>query len=127
MDDQVLDRRRSSRDFWLGMLIPSGLLVGLLVFLLGSAPSEAIPHVLAVAGAALLAGGAIGTFTGVRGPHWPIYALIFIGLAVLLLLPSPWQGLALVPVPAASCGYAMGKEIGFFRVNRHHVVPPVRI
>jgi hypothetical protein len=125
--EQKPGRRRSVRDFWLCLLIPLVLFVGLLVFLFISTPSTVFPYALVVAGAGLVAGGVIGFFAGVRGPDWPIYALIFAGLAVLLLLPSPWQGLALAIVPASACGYGVGKEIATFRVQRRYPVPSVRV
>lgn len=102
------------------------LFVGLLVFLFTSTPSTVFPYGLVVAGAGLVAGGLIGLFTGVRGPDWPIYALIFAGLAVLLLLPPPWQGLALAIVPASACGYGVGKEIAISLLQRRHSVAPVK-
>ncbi|WP_247826519.1 hypothetical protein [Arthrobacter antioxidans] len=85
-----------------------------------------------VTGAGLLAAGVIGFLTGVRGPHWPIYALILAGLAVLFLSPSPWQWqwqwqwqwLTLAPVPVSACGYAIGKEVAFLRLSRRQPVPP---
>lgn len=121
------DRRRSTRDFWLCLLIPLLPFVGLLVFLFASIPGAVFPSSLVVAGAGLVTGGVIGLFTGVRGPDWPIYALIFVGLAVLLLPPFPWQGLALAIVPASACGYGVGKEIAIFRGQRRHPVPPVKV
>lgn len=117
VDEQVLNRRRIIRDFCLRIAIPAVLFAGLLVLLVTSVPLDAVPPALSVAGAALLMGGAIGFFTGIRGPHWSIYALILTGLTVLLLLPHPWQGLAFVPIPTSAAGYAMGKEIAFFRLN----------
>ncbi|MHA7207791.1 hypothetical protein [Arthrobacter sp. MDT1-65] len=99
------------------MTIPSVLLAGLLILLFTSVPIDALPPALLITGAALFVGGAIGFFTGIQGPHWPIYALILTGLAVLLLLPHPWQGLAFVPVPTSAVGYAMGKEVAFLRMN----------
>ncbi len=74
-----------------------------------------------------MAGGAIGFFTGIRGPHWPIYVLILTGLAGLLLLPHPWHGLAFVPIPASAIGYAMGKEVAFFRLNLRDPVSPITL
>ena len=124
VDKHVLDRRRIVRDFWLRITIPAVLFAGLLVLLFTSVSLDALPPALLITGAALLMGGAIGFLTGIRGPHWPIYALIFTGLAVLLLLPHPWQGLAFVPIPTAAAGYAMGKEVAFFRSNlRQQVLP----
>jgi hypothetical protein len=117
MDGETSDRRRDIREFWLRLLIPTVLLVGLLVVLFNSIPHKAMAAALVVAGSGLVAGGVVGAFTGVRGPHWPIYALIFTSVTVLLLSPSPWQELALVPVPVSACGYAMGKEIAFLRLN----------
>lgn len=104
------------------MTIPSTLFAGLLVLLFTSVPRDALPSALLTTGVALLIGGTIGFFTGVHGPHWPIYALILTGLAVLLLLPHPWQGLAFVPIPTSAVGYAMGKEVAFFRLNRRQPV-----
>ncbi|WP_146069717.1 hypothetical protein [Arthrobacter sp. B0490] len=127
MKEQKPDRRRSARDFWLCLLIPLVPFVGLLVFFFTSLPRTVFPHSLVVAAAGLLAGGVIGLFTGVRGPDWPIYGLIFAGLAVLLLLSPPWQGLALAIVPASACGYATGKEIAIFRIQRRPLVPPVKV
>jgi hypothetical protein len=124
VDEHVLDRRRTVRDFWLRITIPAVLFAGLLVLLFISVPLDALSPALLVAGAALLIGGAIGFFTGIHGPHWPIYALILTGLAVLLLLPHPWQGLAFVPIPTSAAGYAMGKEIAFFRLDRRQPVSP---
>jgi hypothetical protein len=120
----VLNRRRIVRDFWLRMTIPAVLFGGLLVLLFTSVSLDALPSALLITGAALLIGGAIGFFTGIRGPHWPIYALIFAGLAVLLPLPHPWQGLTFVPIPTSAAGYAMGKEIAFFRSNLRQPVSP---
>ncbi|PPB49847.1 hypothetical protein C4K88_03910 [Arthrobacter pityocampae] len=125
MGGQEPDRRRANREFGLRLLIPAALFVGLLVLIVSTVPSEVILPAVVVVSGGVLAGGIIGFLTGVRGPHWPIYALIFTTVAVLLLLPSPWQGLALVAVPAAAGGYAMGKEIAFFRLDRRHPVPLV--
>jgi hypothetical protein len=124
VDEHVLDRRRIVRDFWLRITIPAVLFAGLLVLLFTSVPLDALPSALLITGAALLIGGAIGFFTGIHGPHWPIYALIFTGLAVLLLLPHPWQGLTFVPIPTSAAGYAMGKEVAFFRLNLRQPVSP---
>ncbi|MBJ2122475.1 hypothetical protein I6N91_15955 [Arthrobacter sp. MSA 4-2] len=77
------------REFWLRLLIPAVLLIGLLVLIVSFLPLEAVPPARVVAGAGVLAGGLIGLVTGVRGPYGPIYPLIFTELAVLLLLPSP--------------------------------------
>ena len=109
------------------MAIPTVLLAGLVVFLFSNVPLAVIPAALLITGAALLAGGTIGFFTGVRGPHWPIYALILTGLAVLLFLPSPWDELAFINIPPSAIGYAMGKEVSFFRLNLRHPVSPVTI
>lgn len=87
-------------------------------------PLDALPPALLITGAALLIGGAIGFFTGTQGPHWPIYALIFTGLAALLLLPHPWQGLAFVPIATSAAGYAMGKEVASCRSNLRQPVSP---
>ncbi|WP_406635655.1 hypothetical protein [Pseudarthrobacter quantipunctorum] len=124
MDEHVLDRRRIVRDFWLRLTIPAVLFAGLLLLLFTSVQLDALPPALLITGAALLIGGALGFFTGIRGPHWPIYALIFTGLAVLLLLPHPWQGLTFVPIPTSAAGYAMGKEVAFFRSNLRQPVAP---
>jgi hypothetical protein len=124
VDEHVLDRRRIVRDFWLRITIPAVLFAGLLVLLFTSVPLDALPPALLITGAALLIGGAIGFFTGTHGPHWPIYALIFTELAVLLLLPHPWQGLTFVPVPTSAAGYAIGKEVAFFRLNLRQPVSP---
>jgi hypothetical protein len=126
VDKHVPDRRRIARDFWLRITIPSVLFAGLLVLLFTSVPLDALPPALSITGSALLIGGAIGFLTGIRGPHWPIYALIFTGLAVLLLLPRPWQGLTFVPIPTSAAGYAMGKEVAFLRLNLRKPVSPVR-
>ncbi len=123
----ALNRRRTALDFWLRMTIPTVLLAGLVVFLVSNVPPAVIPAALLVTGAALLAGGTIGFSTGVRGPHWPIYALILTGLAVLLFLPSPWDGFAFINIPASAIGYATGKEVSFFRLNLRHPVSPVTI
>lgn len=117
MDENIQDRRRIVRDFGVRISIPAVLFAGLLVFLISSLPLGVLPPAVLVVGAALLIGGTIGFFTGVRGPHWPIYASILTGTAVLLLLPDPWQGLALLPIPASAVAYALGKEIAFFRLN----------
>lgn len=124
MNGQEPDRRRANRDR-LRLLIPMALLVGLLILILSTVPPEVILPAVVVVSGGVLAGGIVGFLTGVRGPHWPIYALMFSTVAVLLLLPSPWQGLALVAVPAAASGYALGKEIAFFRLDRRHRVRPV--
>ena len=97
-----------------------------IVLLFTSVPLDELPPALSITGSALLIGGAIGFLTGIRGPHWPIYALIFTGLAVLLLLPHPWQGLTFVPIPTSAAGYAMGKEVAFLRPNLRKPVSPVR-
>lgn len=125
MNRRALNRRRIALDFWLCMTIPTVLLAGLVIFLFSNVPLAVIPAALLITGAALLAGGTIGFFTGVRGPHWPIYALILTGLAVLLFLPSPWDELAFINIPASAIGYAMGKEVSFFRLNLRHPVSPV--
>jgi hypothetical protein len=109
------------------MTIPSVLLAGLLVLLFSSVPLDVLPPALSIIGAALLAGGATGFFTGISGPHRPIYALVLTGLAVLLLLPHPWQGLAFMPIPASAIGYAMGKEVAFFRLNLQDPVSPITL
>ncbi len=127
VDGHALNRRRSARDFWLRMTIPMVLLAGLLVLFFNSVPLDVLPPALSITGAALLAGGAIGFFTGIRGPHWPIYVLILTGLAGLLLLPHPWHGLAFVPIPASAIGYAMGKEVAFFRLNLRDPVSPITL
>jgi hypothetical protein len=106
------------REFLLRMLIPSALLALLLILLVANVPSAAFMPAILVTAVGLLAGGAVGLLTGIRGPHWVIYGLIFAGVAALLLAHAPWSGLALVCVPVPALGYSMGKEIAFFRVNR---------
>lgn len=121
-----VDKRKSGRrdaggyrDFGLRMLIPLGFLVLLLLWIVGFLPGEVFVPAMVIAGAGLLPGGAVGLFTGIRGPFWLIYALIFAELAVWFLLPDPWRGLAPVCVPASATGFLLGKEIAFFRSNRH--------
>ncbi|WP_461189102.1 hypothetical protein [Arthrobacter sp. Z4-13] len=100
------------------MLIPSALLALLLIWLAANVPAPAFMPAILVTAVGLLSGGAVGLLAGIRGPRWVIYALIFAGVAALLLAPAPWSGLALVCVPVAGLGYSMGKEIAFFRVSR---------
>ncbi|WP_156135182.1 hypothetical protein [Arthrobacter sp. L77] len=52
MNRRTSDRRRGTHEFWLRLLIPAALLVGLLVVLVGSVPREVVPTALVVAGAA---------------------------------------------------------------------------
>lgn len=111
-----------SRDFWLQMLIPGILLVLLLILLAGFVPREGFVPSIVIVGVGLLTSGAAGYFTGIRGPKWLIYGLIFAELAVLLLCPAPWRGLALLSVPVSAIGFAMGKEIAFFRYNSRQEV-----
>lgn len=109
------------RDFGLRMLFPSGFLVLLLV-LVGSLPGGVFVPAMVIAGAGLLTSGPVGFFTGIRGPFWLIYGLIFTELAVWFLLPDPWRGLAPVCVPASAIGFLLGKEIAFFHSNRRQQV-----
>lgn len=110
-----------ARDFWLRMLIP-GIFLILLIVLIGFLPSEVVTHSTAIGVVGLLSGGAVGLLTGIRGPSWLIYVLIVAGIALLLVLPSPWRSLALLSVPVSALGFAMGKEIAFYRYNSRHEV-----
>jgi hypothetical protein len=120
-----VDKRNSARlpgvggrrDFWLRMLIPFVFLVLLVVLLVAFVPRDAFVPAIAIAGLGLLVSGAVGLFTGIRGPSWLIYGLIFAELAVLLVSPPPWQGLALLSVPVSALGFGMGKELAFLRYN----------
>lgn len=124
MHEHVVDRRQIVRDFWGRVTIPAALFAALVILVFTSVPLGSRPPALLVAGAALLTGGAIGFRTGIHGPRWPIYASILTGSAALLLLHHPWQGLAFVPIPASAIGYAVGKEIAFFRLNLRQPVSP---
>ncbi|MET4096740.1 hypothetical protein ABIB51_003694 [Arthrobacter sp. UYCu712] len=110
-----------SRDFRLRMLIP-GIFLILLIVLIGFLPTAVVMHATAIGVIGLLSGGAVGLLTGIRGPSWPIYVLIVAGIALLLVLPSPWRSLALLSVPVSALGFAMGKEIAFYRFNSSHEV-----
>ena len=101
-----------ARDFRLRMLIPGIFLISLIA-LMGFLPTEIIMHATVIGVVGLLAGGAVGFLTGIRGPSWLIYVLIVAGIALLLVLPSPWRSLALLSVPVSALGFAMGKEIAF--------------
>ena len=127
MDDRKSARVRGageSRDFWLRLLIPAILLVLLLFLLVGYVPGEALVPAVVVVGAVLLISGAVGVLTGIRGPAWLIYGVILAELALLLMLPAPWRGFALLSVPVSAIGYAFGKEIAFFGYNRRHQASP---
>jgi hypothetical protein len=39
-------------------------------------------------------------------------------------LAVPLDELAFMNIPASAMGYAMGKEVSFFRLNRRHPVSP---
>lgn len=113
------------RDFWLRMLIPSlllVLLVLLVLLLVGFVPRDAFVPAIAIVALGLLVSAAVGLRTGIRGPSWLIYGLIFAELAVLLVSPAPWQGLALLSVPVSALGFAIGKEVAFLRYNNSHDV-----
>ncbi|WP_434995865.1 hypothetical protein [Arthrobacter sp. Ld5] len=106
------------------MLIPAALLILLLVLIVSNVPREVLPAAVVVVGVGLLISGAVGSLTGIRGPAWLIYGVIFAGLGLLLLFPAPWQGFALVWVPVSAIGYLFGKEIAFFVYNRRHQASP---
>jgi hypothetical protein len=105
-----------SRDFWLRMLIPGTFLI-LLVVLISFLPTAVVVHSTVIGVVALLSGGAVGLLTGIRGPSRLIYVLIVAEIALLLVLPSPWRSLALLSVPVSALGFAMGKEIAFYRYD----------
>lgn len=107
--------REIVEEFWLRMLIPSVMLVLLLVLLVVGVPSESLVQAGLVVAGGMLSGGAVGISTGIRGPHWVIYVLIFTEVAALLMAPDPWRGFALLPVPVCALGYGIGKEIAHFR------------
>lgn len=118
-------RRRGSgesRDFWLQLLIPAVLLVLLLIVIAGVVPREALVPSIVVVAVGLLTSGAVGFFSGIRGPMWLIYGLILAELGLLLLFPAPWRGLALVCIPVSAIGFAIGKDVAYFRYNRRHGV-----
>ncbi|WP_326962186.1 MULTISPECIES: hypothetical protein [unclassified Arthrobacter] len=110
-----------SRDFRLRMLIP-GIFLILLIVLIGFLPTEVVMQATVIGVVGLLSGGTVGLLTGIRGPSWLIYVLIVAGIALLLVLPSPWRSLALLSVPVSALGFAMGKEIAFYRFNSSHEV-----
>jgi hypothetical protein len=110
-----------SRDFWLRMLIPGAFLI-LLIVLIGFLPSEVLMQATGIGVVGILLGGAVGLLTGIRGPSWLIYVLIVAELAFLLVLPVPWPSLALLGVPVSALGFAMGKEIAFYRFTSRHEV-----
>lgn len=58
-----------SRDLWLQMLIPGVLLGVLLIVLVGFVPREVFVPSIVVVGVGLLTSGAVGVFTGIRGPR----------------------------------------------------------
>lgn len=64
----------------------------MLLVLAGHLPNEVFESSLVLAGVGLLASGAVGVFTGIRGPSWPIYALIFAELAALFPVSCPLAG-----------------------------------
>ncbi|WP_394251284.1 hypothetical protein [Arthrobacter pityocampae] len=113
-----------SREFMLRMLIPAALLILLFVLIVSNVPGEVLPAAVVVVGVGVLISGAVGSLTGIRGPAWLIYGVIFAGLGLLLLFPAPWQGFALVWVPVSAIGYLFGKEIAFFVYNRRHQASP---
>lgn len=113
-----------SREFLLRMLIPAIFLVLLLILLVGNVPRAVLAPAVVVVGVGLLTSGVVGLLTGIRGPAWLIYGVIFAGLAVLLLSPAPWRGFALLWVPVTALGYLSGKEIAFFGYNRRHQPSP---
>ena len=125
MDNHKSARLRGAgepRDLLLQLLIPGVLLVLLLIVIAGFMPREVFVPSIVVVGMGLLTSGAVGVFTGIRGPSWLIYGLIFAELALLLLFPAPWRGLALLCVPVSAIGFTMGKEIAFFRYNSRQEV-----
>lgn len=107
------------RDFWMRMLVPGAFLLLLLILLIANRPSQDLVASVVVVGLGLMASGAVGVSTGIRGPAWVIYVLILLEVALLLLLPSVWRGLALVCVPVSAIGFMMGREIAFLRNNSH--------
>ncbi len=106
------------------MLIPAVLLTVLVAVLIGYRPHQEMASSFLVVGLGLLASAAVGVLSGVKGPSWAIYVLIVLEVGLLLLLPAPWQGLALVSVPVSAIGFMMGREIAFLRINRTQGVPP---
>lgn len=113
-----------AREVWLRMLIPGVLLVVVLALLVGTAPRGVLAAGIVVMGVGLLLSGAVGVFTGVRGPDWLIYLMILSGVAVLLLAPAPWRGLALICIPVSAIGYLIGKEVALIRYNRRREASP---
>jgi hypothetical protein len=105
------------RDFWLRMLIPSLMLVLLVLLVVSFVPRDAFWPASVIVGVGFLVSAAVGLLTGIRGPFWLIYGLIFAELALLAVSPAPWQGLALLSVPVSALGFAVGKEIAFLRYN----------
>ncbi|MET0978922.1 MAG: hypothetical protein ABWX63_08905 [Paeniglutamicibacter terrestris] len=103
------------------MLIPAIFLI-LLIVLIGFFPRDVAMLAAVIGVVGLMAGGAVGFLTGIRGPSWLIYLLIVAGIAWLLVLPSPWRSLALLSVPVSALGYAMGKEIAFYRFGNSQEV-----
>lgn len=127
MDNHRQRRPKSAsalREFWLRMLIPAVLLTVLVVVLIGNRPHQEMASSFLVVGLGLLASAAVGVLSGVNGPSWAIYVLIVLEVGLLLLLPAPWQGLALISVPVSAIGFMMGREIAFLRINRTQRVPP---
>lgn len=113
--------RDELRDFWLRMIIPA-VLLALITVLIVFLPPQVVMEAAVIGGAGILAGGVVGILTGIRGPAWLIYALIAVETALLLALPTPWRLLALMSVPVSALGYAMGKEIAYYRYNSSHEV-----
>lgn len=112
---------RVRRDLWLSMFIPLALLGGLFLLVNRFTPPESLMPLLGVVGAGVIAGGTVGFYTGVRGPHWIIYALIFVAIVALYLLSGVWRGFALVSTPILIAGFSIGKELDFFRRERRDV------
>lgn len=127
MDNQESPRLKAAsgpREFWLRMLIPAVLIIVLLMVLVGSRPGDDMVPAMLIVGVGLLASVAVGLRTGATGPTWVIYLLISIEVAVLLVLPAPWRGFALVCVPVSAIGFLMGREIAFLRADRRHEFSP---
>lgn len=112
------------REFWLRMSIPAVLLVLLLVLLFGYWPGHNVTASALVVALGLLLSGGVGIFTGARGPGWAIYVLIALAMGLLLAMPDPWRGLALVSVPVMAIGYSMGREIAFLRAGMREKFSP---
>lgn len=110
--------RHALRELLICLLAVSGGLVILLITIWPPVESGAVVPLTIIVVTGLFLGGSVGFLTGIRGPHWGIYAAIVLQIVVFLLLQEPWNIFAIACIPVNALSYIAGRALAFFGTER---------